>query len=41
VSQNADETLDLKQLYYQADTALLEAKKDEGPEWAEYTDKLG
>lgn len=41
ISQTADETPDLKRLYYQADTALFEAKKDAGPEWAEYTDELG
>lgn len=41
VSQSTDETTDLKRLYYQADTALFEAKKDAGPEWAEYTDELG
>ncbi|MHA7899642.1 MAG: putative bifunctional diguanylate cyclase/phosphodiesterase [Henriciella sp.] len=32
---------DLKRLYYQADTALFEAKKRMGSDWAEYTPELG
>ncbi|MEO1361150.1 MAG: EAL domain-containing protein [Pseudomonadota bacterium] len=32
---------DLKRLYYQADTALFEAKKNSKPGWAAYTDALG